>query len=54
MHENEKNNAKGRVKQTYQLRERETCKKFERKTTKIAMESCQVGQRETEESLKNF
>ena len=24
MHENEKNNAKGRVKQTYRLRERET------------------------------
>ena len=34
MHENEKNNAKGRVKQTYRLRERETFQEFWRKMTK--------------------
>ena len=35
MHENEKNNAKGRVIQTYWLRERETFKKFGGKRQKI-------------------
>ena len=34
MHENEKNNAKGRVKQTYQLKERKTQQEFWKKTTK--------------------
>ena len=34
MHEKEKNNAKGRVIQTYRLKERKTLKKYRRKTTK--------------------
>ena len=45
MHENEKNNAKGRVKQTYRLRERETLQEFWRKTTKKSLWSLAESER---------
>ena len=54
MHENEKNNAKGRVKQTYQLRERETLQAFWRKTTKKSLWSLAELEREREKVLKSF
>ena len=59
MHENVKINAKGRVIQTYRLKERETLQEIWRKTTKkFAVEPCRVGERERErereESLKTF
>ena len=46
MHENEKNNAKGRVKQTYWLRERETLQEIQRKTTKKNLCGALPSQRE--------
>ena len=54
MHENEKNNAKGRVKQTYRLRERETLQAFWRKTTKKSLWSLAELEREREKVLKSF
>ena len=51
MHENEKNNAKGRVKQTYWLRERETLLEFWRKTTK---KTSLWSLAESEREKKNF
>ena len=54
MHENEKNNAKGRVKQTYQLRERETLQAFWRKTTKKSLWSLAELERERKSFEKMF
>ena len=54
MHENEKNNAKGRVKQTYRLRERETLQEFWRKTTKKNLYGALPSQRERKKVLKSF
>ena len=53
MHENEKNNAKGRVKQTYRLRERETLQEFWRKTTKNFCGAL-PSRRERKKVLKSF
>ena len=53
MHENEKNNIKGRVIQTYRLREKETLQEIWRKMTKkISVEPCRVG--ESEKSFEKF
>ena len=46
MHENEKNNAKGRVKQTYRLRERETLQEIWRKMTRNSLWSLAESERE--------
>ena len=46
MHEKEKNNAKGRVKQTYRLRERNFVRILEENDKKIFVEPCLVGERE--------
>ena len=54
MHENEKNNAKGRVKQTYRLRERETLQAFWGKTTKKSLWSLAELERERKKVLKSF
>ena len=53
MHEIEKNNAKGRVKQTYRLRERETLQEFWRKTTKKYLWSLAELERE-KKNLEKF
>ena len=48
MHENEKNNAKGRVKQTYWLRERETLQEIWKKMTKNSLWDLVESEREKE------
>ena len=48
MHENEKNNAKGRVIRTYRLRERETLQEIWRKMTKNSLWSLAESKREKE------
>ena len=53
MHENEKNNAKGRVKQTYRLRERETLQEIWRKATKKSLWSLAESERE-KKGLESF
>ena len=52
MHENVKNNAKGRVIRHTILWRAKPCKKFGGKRQKIFMEPCRVGERE--KSLEKF
>ena len=53
MHEKEKNNAKGRVIQTYRLKERETLQEIWRKTTRKSLWSLAESERE-KKVLKSF
>ena len=46
MHENEKNNAKEKVKQTYRLRERENLQEIWRKMTKKSLWSFAESEKE--------
>ena len=54
MHENEKNNAKGRVIQTYRLREKETLQEIWRKMTKKSLQSLAESEREKKVLKKMF
>ena len=54
MHEKEKNNAKGRVIQTYRLREKETLQEIWRKMTKKSLQSLAESEREKKVLKKMF
>ena len=54
MHEKEKNNAKGRVIQTYRLRERETLQEIWRKMTRKSLWSLVESEREKKVLKKLF